>query len=134
MVINDLCSLKNGISQKIIEEAKKFTVKSFNFNNYFHVLSLDEGKSMQRSMETLIELNNKMQIWRSNYSKEEGEDCEPLSKDEEMKHEDSYNLEALHQSNRHDLEKNKYLDESLVKHVSADFKARNPNNTVMIEK
>lgn len=134
-IINDLCSLKIGVSQKIIEEAHKYNCKTFNFKDYFHILSKDEGENMRVTITYLLDLNNKLQVWKKNYVPEM-EPQEQYSKEEDTNHDNTANISpaALHQSSRNDLERNHYKDDSLMHQVNSDFKARNANNTVVVER
>ena len=131
-IINELCSLKYGISKLIVDEASKFNNKNFKFDNYFHILSQDEGKSMEKAIKFLLNLNKKMQIWKANFFEEE---MDSTSKDDELNYEgsDKVSPNILHQSQLDDIEKNR-LDDSLSQEVSHKFKQANQNNSVMIEK
>lgn len=129
VIINDLCSLKAGISQKIIEEANRFTVKKFNFNKYFHILTSEEGNDMFKSIKYLINLNYKLQIWKKHHSEN---NHEPLSKDDDSSHDASDDVPpaVLHQSHRYDLE-DRNPDASMTKAVNSKFNKANQNHTVV---
>lgn len=124
-----------GVSQKIIEEAHKYNCKKFNFNDYFHMLSKDEGENMRTTIKYLLDLNNKLQVWKKNYIPEV-EPQELYSKEEDTNHDNTVNISpaALHQSSRNDLERNHYKDDSLMHQVNSEFKSRNANNTVVVER
>ena len=131
-IINELCSLKLGVSQKIVEIAKNFNNKKFKFNNYFHILSQEEGEAFKKSVKYLLELNKKMQILKHNW---EDENNDSMSKDEDIHDEGSEKSspEMLHQSQLHDIENNK-LEDSIYNVAKDHFNNSNHNNSVMIDK
>ena len=125
-IINELCSLKVGISQKLIEEANWSSNNKFKFSNYFHIISKDEGNNMQMAIEYILDLNKKMQIWKNYNSNNKVDDDSNNDKSDSLAH------AALHQSERNEVDFIK-LDSSLTKHVNSEYKSNNKNNTVFVD-
>ena len=133
-IIINSSSLKMGISQKIIEEANKYTTDKFKFDDYFHILNKDEGSNMMKQIKLLIELYKKMQIRKNNYIPSSKHDDICSSKDIE-ENKAMTGPPVMHQSSRNDNVKNIYkIDDSLAQQLNENFKTMNPNASVIVEK
>jgi hypothetical protein len=130
--INDLCSLKVGIAKRIIEKVNNLNYKKFKFEEYFHIVSPEEGNDLRENIKYLLNLNGKMQVWRRH--SEEQKYNKELEQEENTSNDGSSNppIELLHQSSRFEEVKN--FDDSMVKQVSEKFKKLNQNNTMVVNR
>jgi hypothetical protein len=132
-IISDICSIKNGVSRKIIEEVHRLSTTKFNFNDYFHIISKNEGDELFSIIRSLLEINGKMQNWK-NYQikRQELKDLE-LNQEDKNDHDSSNPLPALHQSDVLDQETHQ-IDDSMTHHVNDNFNKQVNSNTVFVER